>query len=104
VDEAGGPTLDFEVTREVAWPGNRFEALKGNRSLTDWSGKKLDRLEAATSITDLAVLPGNRFEALKRKTQRAVQHTDQRPNGACVLNGPTGRRAEPTGKLLIITK
>lgn len=79
MDQAGGPTLDFEVTREVAWPGNRFEALKGNRSLTDWSGKKLDRFEAATSITDLAVLPGNRFEALKgkRKGQYSIRINDQ---------------------------
>jgi proteic killer suppression protein len=40
---------------------------------------KLDRLEAATSILDLAALPGNGFEALKGGAQRTVQHTDQRP-------------------------
>jgi toxin HigB-1 len=36
---------------------------------------KLDRLEAATSLKDLAVLPGNRFEALvgDRKGQYSIR-------------------------------
>ena len=40
---------------------------------------KLDRLEAATSILDLAALPGNRFEALKgkRKGQYSIRVSDQ---------------------------
>ena len=40
---------------------------------------KLDRLEAATSILDLAALPGNRFEALKgdRKGQYSIRINDQ---------------------------
>ncbi len=40
---------------------------------------KLDRLEAAVSIHDLAALPGNRFEALKgnRKGQYSVRINDQ---------------------------
>ena len=40
---------------------------------------KLDRLEAATSILDLAPLPGNRFEALKgkRKGQYSIRINDQ---------------------------
>jgi proteic killer suppression protein len=40
---------------------------------------KLDRLEAATSIRDLAVLPGNRFEALvgNRKGQYSIRINDQ---------------------------
>jgi proteic killer suppression protein len=40
---------------------------------------KLDRLEAATSIHDLAVLPGNRFEALHgdRKGQFSIRINDQ---------------------------
>ncbi len=40
---------------------------------------KLDQLDAATSLKDLAVLPGNRFEALKggRKGQYSIRINDQ---------------------------
>ena len=40
---------------------------------------KLDQLEAANSLNDLAVLPGNRFEALKgdRKGQYSIRINDQ---------------------------
>lgn len=40
---------------------------------------KLDRLEAATSLGDLAALPGNRFEALSgdRKGQYSIRINDQ---------------------------
>jgi proteic killer suppression protein len=40
---------------------------------------KLDRLEAATSMLDLAALPGNRFEALKgkRKGQYSIRINEQ---------------------------
>jgi proteic killer suppression protein len=40
---------------------------------------KLDRLEAATAVKDLAVLPGNRFEALvgDRKGQYSIRINDQ---------------------------
>jgi proteic killer suppression protein len=40
---------------------------------------KLDRLEAATMLKDLAVLPGNRFEALvgTRKGQYSIRINDQ---------------------------
>ena len=40
---------------------------------------KLDRLEAATSLKDLAALPGNRFEALggDRKDQYSIRINDQ---------------------------
>ena len=40
---------------------------------------KLDRLEAATTLKDLAVLPGNRFEALAgdRKGQFSIRINDQ---------------------------
>jgi len=40
---------------------------------------KLDRLEAATTLQDLAALPGNRFEALKgdRKGQYSIRINDQ---------------------------
>ena len=40
---------------------------------------KLDRLEAATGLRDLAALPGNRFEALSgdRKGQYSIRINDQ---------------------------
>jgi toxin HigB-1 len=40
---------------------------------------KLDRLEAAVTPADLAVLPGNRFESLKgdRKGQYSIRINDQ---------------------------
>lgn len=40
---------------------------------------KLDRLEAATSLKDLAALPGNRFEALRgdREGQYSIRINDQ---------------------------
>lgn len=40
---------------------------------------KLDRMEAATSLRDLAALPGNRFEALAgdRKGQYSIRINDQ---------------------------
>ncbi len=40
---------------------------------------KLDRLEAATMLKDLAALPGNRFEALlgDRKGQFSIRINDQ---------------------------
>lgn len=40
---------------------------------------KLDRLEAALSLADLAALPGNRFEALKgdRKGEYSIRINDQ---------------------------
>lgn len=40
---------------------------------------KLDRLDAATSVRDLAALPGNRFEALAgdRRGQYSIRINDQ---------------------------
>jgi proteic killer suppression protein len=40
---------------------------------------KLDRLEAATALRDLAVLPGNRFEALRgdREGQYSIRINDR---------------------------
>jgi plasmid maintenance system killer protein len=47
---------------------------------------KLDRLEAAASLRDLAALPGNRFEALAgdRKGQYSIPSTI---NGGFASNG-----------------
>jgi proteic killer suppression protein len=62
-------------TRDFAL-GKRVKGFSGfERS----ARMKLDRLEAATSVKDLAVLPGNRFEALfgDRKGQYSIRINNQ---------------------------
>jgi proteic killer suppression protein len=62
-------------TRNFA-AGKRVKAFSGfERS----ARLKLDRMEAAASLGDLAVLPGNRFEALSgdRKGQYSIRINDQ---------------------------
>lgn len=62
-------------TRHFA-AGKRVKAFSGiERSVR----LKLDRLEAATTLMDLAVLPGNRFETLagNRKGQYSIRINDQ---------------------------
>ena len=62
-------------TREIA-DGNRVKAFSG---FSRQAEMKLDQLEAAASLKDLAVLPGNRFESLKgdRKGQYRIRINDQ---------------------------
>ena len=62
-------TADFAAGKRV----KAFSGFEGAARL------KLDRLEAATSLKDLAVLPGNRFEALKgdRRGQYSIRVNDQ---------------------------
>jgi toxin HigB-1 len=64
-----------ERTRDFA-RGKRVKAFFGIERM---ARLKLDRLEAATSILDLAALPGNRFEALRgdRKGQYSIRINDQ---------------------------
>jgi proteic killer suppression protein len=64
-----------ERTRDFA-KGKRVKAFFG---IERAARLKLDRLEAATSVLDLAALPGNRFEALKgkRKAQYSIRINDQ---------------------------
>src|SRR5436190_20757882 len=62
-------------TREFA-SGKRVKAFSGiHRS----AQLKLDRLEAATALGDLAALPGNRFEMLHgdREGQYSIRVNDQ---------------------------
>ncbi len=61
-------------TREFA-EGTRVKAFAGFARKAEL---KLDQLEAATSLADLA-LPGNRFEALKgtRQGQYSIRINDQ---------------------------
>jgi proteic killer suppression protein len=62
-------------TRDFA-TGKRVKAFSG---IERPARLRLDRLEAATALTDLAVLPGNRFEALAgdRKGQYSIRINDQ---------------------------
>ncbi len=62
-------TRDFAI-------GKRVKAFSG---IERAARLKLDRLEAAVSLKDLAALPGNRFEGLKgdRKGQYSIRINDQ---------------------------
>ena len=64
-----------ERTRDFA-AGKRVKAFFG---IERAARLKLDRLEAAVSLKDLAALPGNRFEALKgkRRGQYSIRINDQ---------------------------
>jgi proteic killer suppression protein len=69
----------------VSYRDKRTRDFSDGRRVKAFSGferaarLKLDRLEAAASIRDLAVLPGNRFEALAgdRKGQFNIRNNDQ---------------------------
>lgn len=56
--------------------GERVKAFSGVERI---ARLKLDRVEAAHVVQDLAALPGNRFEALKgdRKGQYSIRINDQ---------------------------
>ncbi len=62
-------------TEEFA-AGKRIKAFSG---IERAARLKLDRLEAAVELRDLAALPGNRFEALKgdRKGQYSISVNDR---------------------------
>ena len=62
-------------TRDFA-AGKRVKAFSG---IEQAARLKIDRLEAAAALQDLAALPGNRFEALKgdRKGQYSIRVNDQ---------------------------
>ena len=69
----------------VTYRGKRTTAFAGGSRVKEFSGiaraarLKLDRLEAAQFLKDLAVLPGNRFEVLKgdRRGQYSIRINDQ---------------------------
>jgi len=62
-------------TRDFA-AGKRVKAFSG---IERAARLKLDRLDVAVVLKDLAVLPGNRFEALRgdRKGQYSIRINDQ---------------------------
>ena len=69
----------------VSYRDKRTRDFAGGKRVKAFSGVerparlKLDRLEAAATLKDLAVLPGNRFEALAadRKGQYSIRINDQ---------------------------
>ena len=69
----------------VSYRDKRTGEFAGGKRVKAFSGierparLKLDRVEAATELKDLAVLPGNRFEALAagRKGQYSIRINDQ---------------------------
>jgi toxin HigB-1 len=64
---------------------------------------KLDRLEAAAELKDLAALPGNHFEALKgdRKGQYSIRVNS---NGGCASSGPQDRPGLKRSRSLTIAR
>jgi proteic killer suppression protein len=65
----------YKQTRDFA-SGKRVKAFSGFERP---ARLKLDRMEAATSLGDLAPLPGSQFEALRgdRKGQYSIRINDQ---------------------------
>jgi toxin HigB-1 len=69
----------------VSYRGKRTRDFAAGKRVKAFSGfersarLKLDRLESATSLRDLAALPGNRFEALTgdRKGQYSIRTNDR---------------------------
>jgi proteic killer suppression protein len=70
----GHPVLEFRSLSTKF--GQRVKAFSG---IERPARLKLDRLEAATAVKDLAALPGNRFEALAgdRRGQYSIRINDQ---------------------------
>jgi len=65
--------LSYGGKRTAAF--SRGERIKAFQAIERPARMKLDRLEAATALADLAALPGNRLEALKgdRKGQWSIR-------------------------------
>jgi toxin HigB-1 len=69
----------------VSYRDKRSRDFAAGRRVKAFSGierparLKLDRMEAATALKDLAVLPGNRFEALSgdRRGQYSIRINEQ---------------------------
>jgi len=69
----------------VSYRDKRTRAFAEGKRVKEFSGierplrMKLDRLEAAVDLKDLAALPGNRLEALRgdRKGQFSIRVNDQ---------------------------
>jgi addiction module HigA family antidote len=86
-------------TREFA-AGKRVKAFSGFERA---ARLKLDRLEAATGLKDLAALPGNRLEALAgdRKGQYSIRINER---WRVALHGRSGRLGPKASRSLITIK
>jgi toxin HigB-1 len=87
------PSVMLDVTRTFCYAPSVIGSFRDKRTRDFAAGKrvkafaaiersarlKLDRLDAATSLRDLAVLPGNRFEPLlgERRGQYSIRINDQ---------------------------
>ena len=93
----------------VSYRDTRTETFAAGRRVPAFSGiepaarLKLDRLEAATSLEDLAALPGNRFKAL-RETERASTASASTPNGGYASSGRGCPQGLPVSRLSIIIR
>ena len=93
----------------VSYRDKRTETFAAGRRVPAFSGietaarLKLDRLEAATSLEDLAALPGNRFKAL-RETERASTASASTPNGGYASSGRGCPQGLPVSRLSIIIR
>ncbi len=69
--------VSYRDKRTADFAGGRY--VKAFAGIERAARLKLDRLEAAQILQDLAALPGNRFEALKgdRKGQYSIRVNDQ---------------------------
>ncbi len=79
-----GLPIEVDANEVILQPGIMFDVTRKNGLGLSCDSQlpgraKLDRLEAAASLKDLAALPGNRFEALKgkRKGQYSIRINDQ---------------------------
>jgi proteic killer suppression protein len=73
----GGVIVSYRDARTADFAaGKRVRAFSGIERPTRL---KLDRVEAAVALKDLAALPGNRFESLKgdRRGQYSIRINDQ---------------------------
>jgi proteic killer suppression protein len=93
----------------VSFRDKRTEHLAAGERVREFSGfsrqaeMRLDRLDAAMSLGDLAAFRGNRLEALKgnRAGQYSIRINDQ---WRICLNGRTGRRVRSMSRLWTITR
>jgi len=67
--------IDHQPSRQAHQRLCRRKRVKAFSGIARLARLKLDRLEAATTLKDLAVLPGNRFEVLvgDRKGQYSIR-------------------------------
>jgi toxin HigB-1 len=99
----------YSIAVILSYRDNRTRRFAAGKPVKAFSGferparLKLDRLEAATSLRDLAMLPGNRFEALAggRKGQYSIRINDQ---WRIASNGRTDHWGRRTSKLWTITR